>query len=114
MGAAGGALFSALVVIAFVIAQGPSSARGDTVVAYYSDHGTATRTSAGALTVVGAAVTAALYLVAIGCWESLGETFNGRDALDVSREDYGDAHFLYDAGVGATHMAHFTTAAYVG
>lgn len=137
MGAAGGALFSALVVIAFVIAQGPSSARGDTVVAYYSEHGTAvawqaaivgvaivffiwfaetfaTRTSAGALTVVGAAVTAALYLVAIGCWESLGETFNGRDALDVSREDYGDAHFLYDAGVGATHMAHFTTAAYVG
>ena len=41
MGAAGGALFSALVVIAFVIAQGPSSARGDTVVAYYSEHGTA-------------------------------------------------------------------------
>ena len=130
-------LFSALVVIAFAIASGPSSARGDTVVAYFSEHGTAvawqaaivgvatvffiwfvetfaTHTSAGALSVVGGAVTAALYLVAIGCWESLGETFNGRDLVDVSSEDLGDAHFLYDAGVGAAHMAHFTTAAYVG
>ena len=137
LGAAGGALFSVLVVVAFAIASGPPSARGDDVVAYFSEHGTAvawqaaiigvaivffiwfaetfaTRTSAGAISVIGAAVTASLYLVAIGCWESLGETFNGRNPLDVSSEDLGDAHFLYDAGVGAAHMAHFTTAAYVG
>ena len=130
-------MFAILVVIAFAIAPGPGSARGDDVVAYYSKHGTAvawqaaivgvalvffiwfsetfaTSTAAGSLTVVGAAVTAALYLVAVGCWEVLGETFNGSNLLEVPSESLGDAHFLYDAGNGAAHMAHFTTAAYVG
>ena len=96
-GAAGGAVFAVLVVIAFAIAPGPSNAHGDTVVEYYSAHGTAVAweagdrrrlvvlfiwfagtfagfLSAGSAAVVGAAVTAALYLVAIGCWEALGET----------------------------------------
>jgi hypothetical protein len=135
--AAGGAVFAILVVIAFAIAPGPSSARGDTVVEYYSAHGTAVAWQAGLVAVsvvlfiwfaetfagvlssgpaaiVGAAVTAALYLVAIGCWETLGETYNGVNLVDVQSESFGDAHALYDAGVGAAHLAHITTAAYVG
>lgn len=136
-GAAGGGVFAILVVIAFAIAPGPSSAHGDTVVAYYSAHGTAVAwqagmvavsvvlfiwfaetfawvLSSGSAAIVGAAVTAALYLVAIGCWETLGETYNGVNVLDVQSDSFGDAHVLYDAGVGAAHLAHITTAAYVG
>jgi hypothetical protein len=136
-GAAGGAVFAILVVIAFAIAPGPSSAHGETVVEYYSSHGTAVAwqaaivavsvvlfiwfvetfagfLSAGSAAVVGAAVTAALYLVAIGCWEVLGETYNGVNFVDVQSESFGDAHALYDAGQGASHLAHITTAAYVG
>jgi hypothetical protein len=132
-GAAGGAVFAILVVIAFAIASGPSSASGATVAEYYSAHGTATLWQAsligfalicfmcfagvfsqgsllGPVVLVSASVTAALYLVAIGAWESLGEIYraNGSDL------DEGDAHVLYDVGVGATHLANFAVAAFVG
>jgi hypothetical protein len=136
-GAGGGAAFAVLVVIAFAIAPGPSSAHGETVVRYYSAHGTAVAwqaalvgiavvlfiwfaeifaafVSGGSAALVGAAVTAALYLVTIGCWEALGETYNRTNFIDLGSEDFGDAHVLYDAGVGAAHLAHITTAAYVG
>jgi hypothetical protein len=126
-----------LVVIAYAIAPGPSSANGETVVRYYSAHGTAVAwqaalvgisvvffiwfaetfagfLSAGPVAVVGAAVIAALSLVTIGCWEVLGETFNGVGFFEVGSEDFGDAHFLYDAGVGAAHLSHVVVAAYVG
>jgi hypothetical protein len=134
--ATGGAAFAILVLVALAIAPGPSSADGETVVAYYSAHGTATlwqaalvgfavvlliwfaetfarQLSSGSVGVVGAAATAALYLVAIGAWESLGETYRGVDILNVPSESYGDAHVLYDVGVGATHLANFTAAAFV-
>jgi hypothetical protein len=134
--AAGGAAVAMLVLVALAIAPGPSSANGETVVAYYSAHGTATlcqaalvgfavvsfiwfaetfarNTSSGSVAVVGAAATAALYLVAIGAWESLAETYRGVDIVDVPSEGYGDAHVLYDVGVGATHLANFTAAALV-
>jgi hypothetical protein len=32
----------------------------------------------------------------------------------VSSDTYRDAHFLYDVGVGAAHMALFADAAFVG
>jgi hypothetical protein len=90
-GAAGGAVFAILVLVAFAIAPGPSSANGETVVEYYSTHKTATlwqaaliglafvlfiwfaetfagQMSSGSVGVVSAAATAALYLVAIGAW----------------------------------------------
>jgi hypothetical protein len=121
LGAAGGAVSAILVVIAYAIAPGPSSANGETVFRYYSAHGTAVAwqaalvgisvvlfiwfaetfagfLSAGPVAVVGAAVIAALSLVTIGCWEVLGETFNGVGRFEVGSEDFGDAHFLYDAG----------------
>jgi hypothetical protein len=136
-GAAGGAVFAILAMVAFAIAPGPSSAHGVDVVEYFSAHGTATlwqaaligfsvvwfiwfaetlsrQMSWGPAGVVGAAVTAALYLVAIGAWESLGETYGGTNVVDVPSEGYGDAHMLYDVGVGATHLANFTAAAFVG
>jgi hypothetical protein len=130
-------VFAILVLVAFAIAPGPSSANGETVVEYYSTHKTATlwqaaliglafvlfiwfaetfagQMSSGSVGVVSAAVTAALYLVAIGAWESLGETYGGTDIVDVPSEGYADAHVLYDVGVGATHLANFTAAAFVG
>jgi hypothetical protein len=137
VGAAGGAAFSILVVAALAIAPGPSSASGVDVVEYYATHKHATlwqaaligiavvlfiwfvetfasRVSSGSVGLVGAAVTAALYLVAFGAWESLAETYGGTAMVDVPREGYGDAHVLYDVGVGATHFANFSAAAFVG
>jgi hypothetical protein len=133
LGAAGGVVFAVLVVIASAIASGPSSADGATVMAYYSAHGTATlwqaslvgfalvcfiwfvgvfsqATSLGPVVLVSASVTAALYLAAIGAWESLGEIYraHGSDLIE------GDAHVLYDVGVGATHLANFAVASFVG
>jgi hypothetical protein len=137
LAAAGGAVFAILVPVALAIAPGPSSAGGVTVVEYFSTHRAATLwqacligfaivffiwfaetfsvwISSGHTVVVGAAVTSALYLVAIGAWESLGETYGRADIVDVPSEGYGDAHVLYDVGVGAAHLANFTAAAFVG
>jgi hypothetical protein len=137
LGALGGAGFSALALVAFAISPGPSSSDGLTVIEYYSAHGSATAWQAalvglaaicliwfaetfagqmplGPAGIVGAAVTASLYLVAIGCWEILGEIFGGVDIVNVPSEGYGDAHVLYDVGAGAAHMGNFAAAAFVG
>lgn len=55
-----------------------------------------------------------VYLVALGAWKSLAENYKGVETVDVQSEDYGDAHVLYDVGVGAAHMAGFANAAFVG
>ena len=140
LGAGGGAAFAVLVLVALAIAPGPSSANGVTVVKYYSAHGTAAlwqatlvgfalvcfmwfagtfagwadRLSSGPAVLVSAGAMAALYLTAVGCWESLGENYAGVDVISVSSEGFGDAHLLYDVGVGATHLANFMDAAFVG
>ena len=135
LGALGGALFAVLTLVAYLLNTGPSSGRGVTVVEYYTEHGTATLWGAAllgigmvcfiwfaetfaasmssAIGVVGAAVTAALYLLAVGCWEILGEIFGGVDIVDVPSEGYSDAHVIYDIGVGAAHMGNFGAAAFV-
>jgi hypothetical protein len=132
-----GAAFAALALVAFLIHTGPSSDAGVTVVEYYSTHATATLWAAalvgiaalcfvwfaetfaghmpiGPVGVASAAATAALYLVAVGCWEILGEIYGGLDLVDVSSEGYSDAHVLYVVGVGAAHMGNFPAAAFVG
>jgi hypothetical protein len=133
--AAGGAVFAVVTLTAFLISPGPSSAGGATVVAYYTAHGDAAiwqavlvgfgvfcfvwfagafaeaMPSANAV-LVSAGAMAAVYLVTLGAWESLGETYNGMDFIDV--QSYGDAHALFDVGVGASHMASFADAAFVG
>ena len=137
VGAGGGAIFAILGLVAFVVNPGPSSLNGETVVAYYSAHGTATtwqaalvglaaiffiwfaetlawRMSSGSLGLVGAASTVGLFLVAIGAWEELGETYGGASVLDIPTEAYGEAHAQYAIGVGATHFANFTIVAFVG
>jgi hypothetical protein len=137
LGAAAGAVFAIASLVAFLIAPGPSSGSGAAVVDYYSAHsgaalwqatlvgfsavlfiwfaGTfAAQISHGSVAVVGAAVTAALYLIAVGCWEELGETYAGTDPISLSSESYGDAHVLYSAGAAAAHLAGFTAAAFVG
>ena len=136
-GAAGGAVFAVLTLVAFLIAPGPSSASGLTVVEYYTEHGNAaiwqavlagfgivffvwfagtfaqTMASAHAV-LVSAGAMAAAYLVVLGAWESLGENYKEVDIVDVQSADYGDAHVLYDVGVDAAHMAGFADAAFVG
>ena len=136
-GAAGGAVFALLTLAAFLIAPGPSSANGVMVVEYYTEHGNAaiwqavlagfgivffmwfaaifadTMSSANAVLVTAGAM-AAVYLVLLGAWESLGENYKDVDIVDVSSESYGDAHVLYDVGVGAAHLAGFADAAFVG
>src|SRR6476620_1970182 len=91
LGGAGGAVFAILTLIAFLIAPGPSSANGVTVVEYYTAHGdaaiwqavfagfgivcflwfagtfAATMPSANAV-LVSAAAMAAIYLVTLGAW----------------------------------------------
>jgi hypothetical protein len=137
LGAAGGAVFAVATVVAFAIAQGPSSAGGKDVVDYYMAHGDAAIWQAviagfgllcfvwfaavfsgvsplGPAVLVSASVVAALYSVTLGAWESLGETYRDTDIADVTSSTYGDAHILYDVGVGAAHMALFMDAAFVG
>jgi hypothetical protein len=137
LGAAAGAVFSIVIVIAFAIAPGPSSAADAKVIDYYTTHGNAAIwqavlggfgivcfvwfaavfsgwSPAGPAVLVSAAAMAALYSVTLGSWEGLGENFKGVDPIDVSTETYRDAHFLYDVGVGAAHMAIFMDAAFVG
>jgi hypothetical protein len=137
LGGAAGAVFAILTVLAFVIAPGPSSAADTDVIEYYTQHGNAaiwqavlagfgivcfvwfaavfSRWSpAGPAVLVSAAAMAALYSVTLGSWETLGENFKDVDALGVTSETSRDAHFLYDVGVGAAHMALFMDAAFVG
>jgi hypothetical protein len=66
------------------------------------------------MVLVSAGAMAAVYLVTLGAWESLAETYKDVDIVDVPSEGYGDAHVLYDVGVGAAHMASFADAAFVG
>jgi hypothetical protein len=136
-GAAGGAVFAVLTLVAFLIAPGPSSANRVAVVEYYTEHGNAAiwqavlagfgivcfmwfaATFADAMSstkavLVSAGAMSAVYLVVLGAWESLGENYKGVDIVDVQSEDYGDAHTLYDVGAGAAHMAGFANAAFVG
>jgi hypothetical protein len=137
LGAAGGAVFAVATVVAFAVAPGPSSAGGVDVVDYYTAHGDAAIWQAviagfgllcfvwfagvfagvspvGPVVLVSASVVAALYLVTLGAWESLGETYRNTDLADITSSTYGDAHVLYDVGVGAAHMALFMDAAFVG
>src|SRR5262245_39527968 len=95
--AATGSLFSLLVAVALSLAPGPSSAGGVDVVGYYSHHESASLWQAvlaglaivclllfagvvadlfpeGPGVLAPAAVTATLYLVAMGAWESVAET----------------------------------------
>ena len=124
-----------LTLVAFFIAPGPSSANGETVLNYYAARGTATlwqaslagfavvlfiwfaetfanEVSGGAVAVVGAAVTAALYLVLIGCLEVIAEGYGGFDL--ATSDDYQTAHIYYVVGQGAAHLAHFVSAAFIG
>jgi hypothetical protein len=135
--AAGGAVFAVVTLTAFLISPGPSSAGGATVVAYYAAHGDAAiwqavlvgfgifcfvwfagafaeaMPSANAV-LVSAGAMAAVYLVTLGAWEALGETYNGIDLINVPSDSYGAAHALFAVGVGASHMASFADAAFVG
>jgi hypothetical protein len=136
LGAAAGAVFAVLIVAAFVIAPGPSSAADVRVINYYTEHGNAALwqavlagfglvcfvwfaavlsgcSPAGPAVLVSAGAIIALYSVALGSWETLGENFKDVDIVDISSETYRDAHFLYDVGVGAAHMALFMDAAFV-
>lgn len=135
--ATGGAVFAVVTLTGFLISPGPSSAGGEAVVAYYTAHGDAAIWQAvligfgifcfvwfaGAFAeampaanavLVSAAAMAAVYLVTLGAWEGLGETYNGIDLFDVQNDSYAAAHALFDVGVGASHMASFADAAFVG
>jgi hypothetical protein len=137
IGALSGAAFTVLALVAFLINPGPSSGYGVAVVEYYATHSTVTfwqvalagiaaicfiwfaetfaaQMSSGPVGVAGAAVTAALYLAAIGCWEIVRELYGGIDLTSVSSEDYNNAHVLYDVGLGAANMGNFAAAAFVG
>ena len=136
-GALSGAAFAALALAAFLLAPGPSSSDGVAVVDYYATHASGTvwaaalfglaaicllwfaetfarLTSSAPLGVAGAAATAALYLVAVGCWEILGEIYGDVNIVDVPSAGYGNAHTLQVVGVGAAHMGNFAAAAFVG
>jgi hypothetical protein len=135
--AAGGAVFAVVTLTAFLISPGPSSAAGVSVVAYYTAHGDAAiwqavlvgfgvfcfvwfagafaeAMPAGNAVLISAGAMAAVYLVTLGAWEALGETYNGIDLINVQNDSYGAAHALFDVGVGASHMASFADAAFVG
>ncbi len=133
--AAGGAVFAILVVAAFAIDGRPASSAGVDVIAYYSTHAgralsadiligigaaflilfaeTFARRTASVAGAVGAAAAVAPYLVAIGCWETLAESYRGVDLVGVPRAAYDNAHVVYSIGVGAEHMGHFAAAAFV-
>ena len=133
--ACGGAFFAVLVVVAFLIDRRPSSTAGVDVVSYYSRHHVAALTAdiligvgaaffilfaetfarriGSVAGLVGGAAAIAAYLVAIGCWETLAESYGGLDLVDVPREAYDNAHVVYVVGVGAEHMGHFAAAAFI-
>jgi predicted phage tail protein len=137
LAAASGAAFAVLTLVASAVAPGPESASGVHVVEYYTEHGDAAlwqavlagfalvcflwfaAAFAGAMSspngvVVSAGVVAALYLIVLGAWEGVAENYKDVDIVDVPSEAYGDAHILYDVGIGAAHMAGFANAAFVG
>ena len=130
-------MFAVVTLTAFVISPGPSSPSGEAVVAYYTAHGDAAIWQAvlvgfgvfcfvwfagafaeampsGNAVLVSAGAMAAVYLVTLGAWEALGETYNGIDPIDVPNDSYAAAHALFAVGVGASHMASFADAAFVG
>ena len=130
-------MFAVITLTAFLISPGPSSPDAVTVVAYYTAHGDAAIWQAvlvgfgifcfvwfagafaeampsGNAVLVSAGAMAAVYLVTLGSWEALGEVYNGIDLINVQDYSYGDAHVLFDVGVGASHMASFADAAFVG
>jgi len=130
-------VFAVVTLTTFLISPGPSSPDAVTVVAYYTVHGDAAIWQAvlvgfgifcfvwfagafaeampsGNAVLVSASAMAAVYLVTLGAWEALGETYNGIDLINVQDYSYGDAHVLFDVGVGASHMASFADAAFVG
>ena len=79
-GAAGGAVFAVLTLVAFLIAPGPSSANGVTVVEYYTEHGNAAIWQAvlagfGIVCLMGASVEEATRHLndAVGCLSGKGE-----------------------------------------
>ena len=134
---AGGRVFAIAILVAFLVAPGPSSAADVDVIKYYTEHGNAaiwqgvlggfgivcfvwfaavlSRWSpAGPAVLISAAAMAALYSITLGAWESLGENFKDVEVGEVTSETFRDAHFLYDVGVGAAHMALFMDAAFVG
>jgi len=130
-------VFAVLTLAAFLIAPGPSSAKGLDVVEYYTAHGdvavwqavlagfgimfflwfagtfAAAMPSATAV-LVSAGAMAAIYSIVLGAWDAVAETFKDVNIVDVPREGYGDAHVLYDVGIGGAHMASFANAAFVG
>jgi hypothetical protein len=137
VGSLSGAAFAVVALLVFLINPGPASGDGVTVVAYYSAHATATlwaaalvgvaaicliwfaETFAGSVSLgpaglIGAGVTAALYLVAVGCWTILEDIYGGVDVAGVSSDGFSDAHVFNDIGVGAAHMGNFAAAAFVG
>ena len=130
-------MFAVVTLTAFVISPGPSSPGGAGVVAYYTAHGDAAIWQAvlvgfgifsfvwfagafaeampsGNAVLVSAGAMAAVYLVTLGAWEALGETYNGVDLIDVQTDSYAAAHALFAVGAGASHMASFADAAFVG
>jgi hypothetical protein len=137
VGAVAGAGFAVLALIAFALTPGPASASGVDVIEYYTEHGDvaiwqavlagfalvcflwfaatfASAMSSATAVLVTAGVVAAVYLVTLGAWEALAETYKDVDIVDVPSEQYSDAHVLYDVGIGAAHMAGFADAAFVG
>ena len=137
VGAVAGAGFAMLALIAFALAPGPASASGVDVIEYYTEHGDvaiwqavlagfalvcflwfaatfASAMSSATAVLVTAGVVAGVYLVTLGAWEALAETYKDVDIVDVPSEQYSDAHVLYDVGIGAAHMAGFADAAFVG
>lgn len=137
LGAAAGGVSAIVIAIAFAVAPGPASAADAKVIDYYTAHGNAAIWQAvlggfglvcllwfatiflawspvGPAVLVSAAAMTALYSVTLGAWESLGENFKGMNAFDVGGETSRDAHFLYDVGIGAAHMALFMDAAFAG
>ena len=98
-------MFAIHTLTGFVISPGPSSADGATVVAYYTAHGDAAiwqacsrvrnvfascgspgrslrRCRRRTMVLVSAGAMAAIYLVTLGAWEALAETYKGVDTVE--------------------------------
>jgi hypothetical protein len=137
LGAFSGVAFAALVLVALAIPGGTPIPHNQTVVAFYSAHGTATlwkvaimglalacfaffastfaaRMQAPAAVHISAAAIAALFLAAFACFTSLSRTYAGIDVATVPGEAYRAAHAVYDVGVALTLMANFMEAVFVG
>ena len=120
------------------MAPGPSSANGVTVVEYYTAHGdaaiwqavlagfgivcflwfagtfAATLPSANAV-LVSAGAMAAIYLVTLGAWEALAETYKDVDILSTFRAKATATPTSFTTSASAPHtLASFANAAFVG